>query len=362
MFDVIRERDVLLHYPYQSFHHIVDLLREASIDPRVESIHTTLYRVARSSNVVNALITALRNGKKVRVVVELQARFDEENNIFWANRLQEEGAQVIFGVPGLKVHSKMFLITRKEDGKHVQYAHIGTGNFNENTATVYTDKTLLTVDPRITQDIEQVFAFYRDNLQHGHYEHLLVSPFNMRKRLLQLVDYEIKEARAGRKAAVFLKINNIIDREMIAKLYEASNAGVKIRMIVRGACALVPGLRGYSEHIEVISIVDRLLEHARVFVFHHGGEERTFISSADWMTRNLDHRSETAAPIFDEVSKRELRELLELEWRDNQKARILDGKQENKYRRGGEPSVRAQDAIYAWFKSTQRRRVRSAQA
>jgi polyphosphate kinase len=362
MFDVIRERDVLLHYPYQSFHHIVDLLREASVDPKVESIRTTLYRVAKSSNVVNALITALRNGKKVKVVVELQARFDEENNIFWANRLQEEGAQVIFGVPGLKVHSKMFLIARKEGGKLVQYAHIGTGNFNENTATLYTDKTLLTVDPRITLDVEQVFGFYRDNLQHGHYEHLLVSPFNMRKRLLQLVDYEIKQAAAGRKASVFLKINNIIDREMIAKLYEASNAGVKIRMIVRGACAVVPGFRGYSENIEVISIVDRLLEHARVFVFHHGGDERFFISSADWMTRNLDHRSETASPIFDEAGKQELRELLELEWRDNQKARILDSKHENRYRRTNGPPLRAQDAIYAWFKATQRRRVRSARA
>jgi polyphosphate kinase len=366
MFDVIRERDVLLHYPYQSFHHIVDLLREASIDPRVESIRTTLYRVAKSSNVVNALITALRNGKKVKVVVELQARFDEENNIFWANRLQEEGAQVIFGVPGLKVHSKMFLITRKEDGKLVQYAHIGTGNFNENTATLYTDKTLLTVDPRITHDVEQVFAFYRDNLQHGQYEHLLVSPFNMRKRLLQLVDYEIKQAKAGRKAALFLKINNIIDSEMIAKLYEASNAGVTIRMIVRGACALVPGLRGYSENIEVISIVDRMLEHARVFVFHHGGDERFFISSADWMTRNLDHRSETASPIYDEAGKRELGELLELEWRDNQKARILDREQDNRYRPSGErddtESVRAQDAIYAWFKAKQRTRARASRA
>lgn len=360
MFDVIRERDVLLHYPYQSFHHIIDWLREASIDPRVESISTTLYRVAKTSNVVNALINAAKNGKRVTVVVELQARFDEENNIFWANRLQEEGATVIFGVPRLKVHSKMFLITRKENAKLVSYAHIGTGNLNENTATIYTDKTLLTAEPCITNEVAETFNFYRDNLRHGEYKHLLVSPFTMRKRLVHWIDYEIRQAVLGKPAAVFLKINNIVDREMIEKLYQASRAGVKIRMVVRGTCAVVPGVAGYSENIQIISIVDHLLEHARVFVFHHGGDEKFFISSADWMTRNLDHRSETAVPIYDPESQDELRQMLEIEWRDNQKARILNGEQDNRYRPDGEPSVRAQQAIHAWLKAKQARKTRKS--
>jgi polyphosphate kinase len=353
LFDVIRERDVLLHYPYQSFHHIVDLLREASIDPRVESISMTLYRVAKASNVVNTLINACRNGKRVTVVVELQARFDEENNIFWANRLQEEGATIVFGVPHLKVHSKLFLITRKEDGKLVNYAHIGTGNLNETTARTYTDKTLLTADRRITNEVVQIFGFYRDNLQHGHYKHLLVSPFTLRKRFVQMINHEIKMAELGQPAAIFIKINNIIDRQMIEKLYEASNAGVTIRMLVRGTCALVPGVQGYSENIEVRGVVDKFLEHERIFIFRNGGNEKFFIASADWMVRNLDHRSETATPIYDREGQEELREQLELQWRDNLKARIIDRKQENRYFRDDEAPLRSQEAIYDWLKRRQ---------
>lgn len=353
-FDVIREQDVLLHYPYQSFHHIIDLLREASIDPRVESISMTLYRVAKISNVVNTLINACRNGKRVTVVVELQARFDEENNIFWANRLQEEGATIVFGVPHLKVHSKLFLITRKEDGKLVNYAHIGTGNLNETTARTYTDKTLLTADKRITNEVVQIFGFYRDNLQHGHYKHLLVSPFTLRKRFVQMINHEIKVAELGQPAAIFIKINNIIDRQMIEKLYEASNAGVIIRMLVRGTCALVPGVSGYSENIEVRGVVDKFLEHERVFIFHNGGNEKFFIASADWMVRNLDHRSETATPIYDREGQQELREQLELQWRDNRKARIIDRKQSNRYYRDDEAPLRSQEAIYDWLKRRQR--------
>jgi len=360
VFDIIRERDVLLHFPYQSFHHIIDLLREASIDPRVISIQTTLYRVAKNSSVVNALINAVKNGKKVTVVMELQARFDEENNIYWANRLQEEGATVIFGVPHLKVHSKLFLITRREEGKLVNYAHIGTGNLNENTATVYTDKTLLTADKRITLEVEQIFAFYHDNLRHGTYKHLLVSPFTMRKKLLNLIGNEIDHAKSGRPAAIFLKINNLVDPEMIARLYEASRAGVKIRIIVRGTCALVPGVPGFSENIEAISIVDKFLEHTRVFIFHNGGEEKYFISSADWMTRNLDHRSETAVPIYDAESRRELKMMLEIQWKDNCKARVMNRRQDNQYRKLPGPPLRAQDFIYAWIdkkaKALKRRR------
>jgi len=353
LFDVIREKDVLLHYPYQSFHHVIDLLREASIDPRVESISMTLYRVAKTSHVVNALINACRNGKQVTVVVELQARFDEENNIFWANRLQEEGATIIFGVPHLKVHSKLFLISRKEEGKLVNYAHIGTGNLNETTARTYTDKTLLTADKRITNEVVQIFGFYRDNLQHGHYKHLLVSPFTLRKRFVQMINYEIKMAELGQPAAIFIKINNIIDRQMIEKLYEASRAGVKIRLLVRGTCALVPGARRFSENIEVRGVVDRYLEHERVFVFHNGGNEKFFIASADWMVRNLDHRSETATPIYDKDCQDELRAQLELQWRDNCKARVIDRKQENRYHRDEQPPLRSQQAIYDWLKRRQ---------
>lgn len=349
MFDVIRDRDLLLHFPYQSFNHIIDLLREASIDPRVLSISITLYRVAKNSNIVNALINAVKNGKKVTVVVELQARFDEENNIYWANRLQEEGATVIFGVPHLKVHSKLFLITRREEGKLVSYAHIGTGNLNESTATVYTDKTLLTADKRITTEVEQIFDFFNDNLRHGQYKHLLVSPFTMRKKFVSLIQHEADNAKAGRKASIFIKINNLVDRDMIAKLYDASKAGVKIRIIVRGTCALVPGIPGFSENIEAISIVDKFLEHTRVFIFHNGGEEKYFISSGDWMTRNLDHRSETAVPIYDKESRQEMREMLELQWKDNRKARIINRTQDNQYKHSDAPAVRAQDVIYTWL-------------
>lgn len=334
MFSVIRMKDVLLHYPYHSFHHIIDLLREASIDPRVKKIQITLYRVAKNSNIVNALINAIKNGKEVVVVMELQARFDEENNIYWANRLQEEGARVIFGVPGIKVHSKLFLITRREEeGGTVNYAHIGSGNMNESTARIYTDKSLLTADSRITEEVQRVFDFYHDNLKPGNYKHLFVSPFNMRRRFVGMIQKEIENAEKGRTAWIIIKLNNLVDRDMILKLYEASRAGVKIKLLIRGTCALVPGVSGYSENIEAISIVGRFLEHSRVFIFCNGGDEKYFISSADWMSRNLDHRSEVAVPIYDYESQVELKHIIGLQLRDNRKARVLGGKEENSYRR-----------------------------
>jgi polyphosphate kinase len=346
MFATIREKDVLLHYPYHSFSHIIDLLREASIDPRVKKIQITLYRVARNSNIVNALINAVKNGKEVVAVMELQARFDEENNIFWANRLQEEGARVIFGVPGIKVHSKLFLITRREEGKLINYAHIGSGNFNESTAKVYTDKTLLTASKEITAEVQQVFDFYHDNLKPGNYKGLCVSPFNMRKRFIFLIQKEIENAQKGKTALIILKMNNLVDREMILKLYEASRAGVKIRLLIRGTCSLVPGVKGFSENIEAFSIVGRFLEHSRVFIFYNGGDEKYFISSADWMSRNLDHRSEVAVPIYDRDSQQELRQIIALQLRDNRKARILGGKEENSYRRSAsQKPLIAQDEI-----------------
>jgi polyphosphate kinase len=331
MFRVIRRKDVMLHYPYQSFHHIIDLLREASIDPRVTSIQITIYRVSRDSNVCNALINAVKNGKKVTVVMELQARFDEENNIFWSNRLQEEGATVIFGVPGLKVHSKLFLITRKEDGALVNYAHVGTGNMNESTARIYTDKSLLTSDQRITNEVAQVFEFYRDNLKFGEYRHLLVSPFTMRKKLIALIDKEIQNAKKGKAAWLIIKLNNLVDREMISKLYQASDAGVQIQLIVRGICSLVPGINGYSKNIRGISIVGRYLEHTRLFIFCNDGDPKYFISSADWMTRNLDFRSEVAVPIYDREIQEEIRSIINLQLKDNTKARVIGGMKENEY-------------------------------
>lgn len=358
MFGIIREKDVLLHYPFHSFHHIIDLLREASIDLRVKKIQITLYRVSRNSNIINALINAVKNGKEVVVVMELQARFDEENNIFWARRLQEEGARVIFGVPGIKVHSKLFLISRREEGKLVNYAHIGSGNLNESTAKVYTDKTLLTSDHRITEEIQRVFDFYNDNLKPGAYKHLAVSPFNMRKRFTGLIQHEINHALEGKTAWIIIKLNNLVDQDMILKLYEASRAGVKIKLIIRGACSLVPGIKGVSENIEAISLVGRYLEHTRLFIFCNGGEEKYFISSADWMSRNLDHRSEVAVPVYDTESQQELKYIINLQLRDNQKARVIGGKEENAYRvTASQKPVNAQEEIRLFLQ----RKRRSAQ-
>ncbi len=352
LFSVLRQKDVMLTFPYQSYEHIIDLLREASIDPKVISIKITLYRVARNSNVVKALINAIKNGKDVTAVVELQARFDEEANIFWANKLQEEGARIIYGVPGLKVHSKMFLITRRESGKINNYAHIGTGNFNGDTAKIYTDHSLLTSDSRITEEVERVFNFYSDNFKIGTYKHLLVSPFFMRKRLIQLIDKEIQNAKIGKPAYILLKLNNLVDVGMIKKLYDASAEGVEIKLLVRGTCALVAGVRGISDNIEAISIVGRFLEHSRVFIFCNSGDDKYFISSADWMTRNLDHRSEVAVPIYDKDIQLQLRKIINKLWEDNTKARILGSKQNNEYRKtNSKLKVTAQEEIYKLFQN-----------
>ncbi len=346
----IQQKDILLSYPYHSFHHIIDVLREASIDPKVESIKITLYRVAKHSRVVNALINAVKNGKKVIVVVELQARFDEEANMHWADKLKEEGAQVIYGVPGLKVHSKLFLITRKENNKILHFAHIGTGNFNEQTSRFYSDCSLLTVDKRITEEVNQLFTFYAHNSKRGSYQHLLVAPFFMRKRLHNFINKEIENAKAGKPAYITLKLNNLVDTESIKKLYEASGAGVKIKLIVRGICSLVPG-ESFSKNIEAISIVDKYLEHSRMFIFCNGGNEKYFISSADWMTRNLDHRSEVAVPIYDKVLQKEIQAIISIQWKDNTKARIINKKQDNQYRTTeSKVKVRTQDEIYKLLK------------
>ena len=347
---VIKEKDILLSFPYQSYHHIIDVLREASMDPKVLSIEITLYRLSEDSHVVNALINSIRNGKQVTVVVELQARFDEENNIKWTNRLNEEGAKVIYGVPGLKMHSKLFLIRRMEHNKEVLYAHIGTGNFNEVTAKLYCDHSLLTADKRITEEVAKVFKFYNDNYKTGTYKHLLVSPFFTRKKLLLFIQTEIDNIKKKKEAWMFLKMNSLTDPELIKKLYEASQAGVKIRMIIRGICSLVPGQKGTSENIEVISIVDKYLEHARVFIFANDNDPRFYLASFDWMTRNIDFRSEVGVPIYDKILQKQLLDIMELQWSDNSKARYIDESQSNRYKKIDlKNKVRAQDAIYKYL-------------
>ncbi|MBN8693259.1 MAG: polyphosphate kinase 1 [Bacteroidetes bacterium] len=352
--DTLFHKDILLHYPYHTFNHIINLLREASIDPRVESIKITLYRVADSSKIANALINAIKNGKKVVVLVELQARFDEENNIYWANKLQEEGAHVIYGVTGLKVHSKLFLITSRIKGKEVKVAHVGTGNFNEKTARIYTDFSLLTANKLITDEVNKVFDFYVDNFKVGQFKHLAVAPFYMRKTFVSLINKEIANAKAGKKSGIILKMNSLVDREMIVKLYEASNAGVPVQLIVRGACSLVTGIDGYSKNIVAYSIVDKYLEHARVFIFHNGGEEKIYLTSADWMSRNLDSRSEVAVPIYDKEIRKQIKDIINIQLAGNTKVRILDPFQENIYKKPqpGERKIRVQDEVYEYIKES----------
>ena len=351
MFKAIKEKDILLHFPYHSFHHIIDLLREAAIDPQVKSIKMTMYRVATNSNVMNALINASQNGKSVTAVIELLARFDEEANIYWTRKLEDEGVRIIDGVPGLKVHAKLLLIGREEDGKTVYYANIGTGNFNENTAKIYADHALLTADKRITSEVNNVFKFLKNNYKTFAYRHLLVSPFYMRKRIDKLIKNEIENVVAGKEAYMYIKLNSLVDRATINRLYEASQAGVKIKMIVRGICSLVPGVPGMSENIEIISIVDKYLEHSRIFIFCNGGDEKYYITSADWMIRNLDNRVEVATPIYDKNIQSELKNCMEIQFKDGAKARLINEKQNNPYRRLKlNRTYRTQEDIYESLK------------
>jgi polyphosphate kinase len=350
-FEVLKKQDLMLHYPYQNFGHFIDLVREAAIDPNVKSIKITLYRVAKKSKVINALINAAQNGKQVIAVVELQARFDEEANIKWAKQLQDEGIQVIYGVPGLKVHAKLCLITRTENNKNIRYANITTGNYNELTSQVYADDSLLTADARITNEVEHIFEFFDRNYKVHQFKHLILSPLNTRKKLIRLIDNEKEAAKKGKPAGIFIKLNSLVDEEMIAQLYTASQAGVKVRAVVRGICALVPGVKGLSDNIEIISIVDRFLEHSRVYVFENEGERLFYISSADWMTRNLDHRIEVTCPIYDKSIQKELSDMLEIQWSDNVKARIVEEKQQNNHRFDkSKKKVRSQEAFYNYLK------------
>ena len=352
-FEVLKKQDVMLHYPYQSFSQFIDLLREAAIDPNVKVIKITLYRVAKTSMVINALINAARNGKQVIALLELQARFDEEANINWAKVLQDEGIHVIYGVPGLKVHSKLCLITRVENGKHQLYANITTGNYNELTSNIYCDDSLLTSDVRITKEVEHIFEFFEKNYKVYNFKHLILSPHSTRRRLVKLIENEMEFARAGKRAEIFLKLNSLVDEEMISQLYAASKAGVNIRIVVRGMCALIPGVLGLSENIEVISIIDKFLEHSRIFIFKNGGDELYYISSADWMSRNLDTRIEITCPVFSKKIQKEMRDMLEIQWSDNVKARVVDEMQKNQHKSPGpdKKKVRAQEAIYDYLKA-----------
>ena len=346
----IKKKDIMLFFPYHPFDYFIDLLREASIDPFVTSIQITLYRLARNSSVINALLNAVRNGKNVTTVVELQARFDEEANILWGNKLLDEGVKVIYGVPGLKVHSKLCLITRVKDNVSQRYAAVGTGNFNEDTARVYTDHLLFTTNKKITNEVFKAFNFFNVNYKKDNFYHLVLSPFFLRNKVILLIENEIKNAKAGKKAFIYLKLNNLTDSEIINYLYEASNAGVKIRIIIRGMFSLVPGVKKLSENIEAIGIVDRFLEHSRFFIFCNGGNEQVYISSADLMTRNLDHRIEVTCPIFDKNIKCEMRKIFEIQWDDNVKARIFDEKQSNTFVKSGKEVRHSQIDAYNWLK------------
>jgi polyphosphate kinase len=351
IFDALREKDVFLYYPYHPFDYVLDLLKTAALDPQVTDIKICLYRVARDSRIFDALLNAVHNGKRVLAVVELAARFDEAANINWAQRLTDGGINVIFGMPGLKVHSKLLLIERKEGISSRFYSHVGTGNFNEKTARIYTDFTLLTYDQNVGKDLHSVFDFLQYNYRRPDYRLLLVSPHSMRPGLVSLIDQEIANAHAGYQASMTLKCNNLVDKELINKLYEASHAGVEIKLIVRGMCSLLPGVKGISENIEAISIVDRYLEHPRVFVFYNRGNPRYMISSADLMTRNLDYRVEVLCPIFDADAQQMIQNILDLQWHDNVKARILDQHQTNEYvpYRRGSARIRSQEAIHRYL-------------
>ncbi len=352
--NAVKKKDILIHYPYQTFDHLIDFLREAAVDPKVRSIKMTLYRVAKNSRIINALLDAAQNGKDVTVLVELQARFDEENNIRYANILSDQGIKVLFGYRGLKVHSKVCYISRREDNKLVGYAHVGTGNFHESTAKIYGDLSLLTRNPEITDEIRRVFELLEGNFTPYYYKHLLVSPLNMRTRIVRMINQEIRNAQAGKNAYIHLKLNSIIDPDLMDKLYQASKAGVKIKLNIRGICGIRPGLKGISENIQAISILGRYLEHTRIMIFCNNDIPKYYIGSADWMERNLDRRIEITCPIYDEDIQKEIRYIFDLQWSDNVKARVLDANSKNEYRKTGKRQLtRAQYEFYKYYSEKQ---------
>lgn len=342
--DQIRQKDRFIHVPYHNFNGYIRVLREAAIKPEVKSIKTTLYRLAKDSKVVKALITAARNGKKVTAVVELLARFDEESNIKWSKRMQEEGVNVIFGVEGLKIHSKLLYIESKKGN----IACIGTGNFHEGNAKIYTDYLMMTARPKIVNEVAKVFDFIDRPFSPFRFNELLVSPNSMKSRILRMLDTEIRNAGEGKEAWVKIKINHITDTDMVAKLYQASKAGVKIDIVIRGNCSLVPGIKGLSENIRCVGIIDRYLEHSRILIFANGGKPRYFLGSADWMPRNLLNRIEVLTPVYDEELQADLMRTISYGMRDTTNGRIVDGKGTNDFVEG-EP-FRSQQELYKEYK------------
>ena len=342
--DQIRQKDRFIHVPYHSFNGYIRVLREAAIKPEVKAIKTTLYRLAKDSKVVKALITAARNGKKVTAVVELLARFDEESNIKWSKRMQEEGVNVIFGVEGLKIHSKLLYIESKKGN----IACIGTGNFHEGNAKIYTDYLMMTARPKIVNEVAKVFDFIDRPFSPFRFNELLVSPNSMKSRILRMLDTEIRNAGEGKEAWVKIKINHITDTDMVTKLYQASKAGVKIDIVIRGNCSLVPGIKGLSENIRCVGIIDRYLEHSRILIFANGGKPRYFLGSADWMPRNLLNRIEVLTPVYDEELQADLMRTISYGMRDTTNGRIVDGKGTNNFVEG-EP-FRSQQELYKEYK------------
>ena len=351
MIEQILRKDILLNYPYHDFGHVVDLMREAAIDPAVETIHINLYRVAYNSRIINALVNAAHNGKQVYAVIELYARFDEKNNIRVSNVLQEAGIQVGFGVTGLKVHSKLFLITRRQGVTTNRVAYIGTGNLHEQRAKVFCDFGYLTSSESITQEVADLFSFFAHNYERPRFKHLVVSPYTTRTRFAQLVRQEIKHVKSGRKGRIILKLNNLVDAAMIELLYGASQAGVKIDLIVRGICSLKAGIEGLSENIRARSIIGRDLEHGRVLYFANDGDPLYFLSSADWMGRNLDRRVEVSVPIYDRQLQAQVGAMLDLQLKDNVRARKLDNQLQNKFvkRRSKSIQLDCQQALYEFY-------------
>ncbi|MFD0861513.1 polyphosphate kinase 1 [Sungkyunkwania multivorans] len=349
LFEKIAEKDYLQFAPYHTFSYVVRFLREAALDPKVKSIKLTIYRLARVSHVASSLVNAVKNGKKVTVQIELQARFDEAANIEYAEQLQTEGVKLIFGVPGLKVHSKTCVIERWNNGKLKRYGFISTGNFNESTAKIYTDYTLFTANQEILKEVNKVFNFFEINYKVAKYKHLIVSPHYTRPMLYKLIDDEIKNVKAGKPAYMKIKVNSLSDWKIADRLYAASRAGVKIQLIVRGINILIPGVEGMSENIEAISIVDKFLEHPRLFIFGNGGDPKVYIGSADLMTRNIDNRVEVTTPIYDADIKQELIDTFDIGWSDNVKARVFSIDQDNAYRKNELIKVRSQFATYDYY-------------
>ena len=355
VFDAITAKDILLHYPYHRFLHVTEFIRQAAFDPSVKHIRLNIYRVASQSRVISSLIDAVDNGKKVTVVVELRARFDEEANIQWSKKMTDAGVQVVFGMHSLKIHSKLCVVTREEKGQLINYAHFGTGNFNEKTAKIYTDFSLFTRNQELANEAEAVFTFIQQPYRRQKFQHLQVSPLNARTKIQALVRQEIQNANEGLKAEIIIKINNLDDKLLIDDLYKASQSGVKIRAIIRGMCSLVPGIKGLSENISVISVVDRFLEHPRVMVFENAGDTKMFISSADWMTRNMDFRIEVGCPIYDVNLKRRIMDILNIQFKDTLKARVIDKQQSNHYvARGNRKNLRSQTEIYRYLKALEK--------